>query len=386
MQAFMSYPSEQLSVARSVYEFLRSVDVDVWFDKESLVPGQDWDRERADAQARADLTVLICSPETFERDGVIQREVKNILDLLRDKPFGKIYLISIRTEEIGFPPELARYQWIDYFESNWSIRLARSVRYKYTELDITPPPKLEDLVRGTQIPDLTTKSFVDSTKVLEAEARFIQYQLGGDYWSYVNAEIMSIVFRSYYNFRYNNDELFFPTQKNEWRISATEFFRAGEIVSIFIFTYLFGSGAAHHSYRYTSLNFGGPEAGKLDLLNLFDINVYEEKDEMLEFLKGYCELDIKRQLLSTKANVDDFFGYPDREQSTWKTRLETSELFAQFNFDRTGLTFHFSPYDVLPFAFGGFEVHLPWSMVRSRLRPKFAAWFVPAVIERAESD
>src|ERR1700693_2323421 len=133
MEVFLSYPSERLSVARSVYEFLRSLDVDVWFDKESLVPGQDWDRERADAQSRADLTVLICSPETFERGGIIQREVKTILALMNDKPLGKIYLVSMRTEEIGFPPELARYHWIDYFSPDWQVQLGRSIWQKFQE-------------------------------------------------------------------------------------------------------------------------------------------------------------------------------------------------------------------------------------------------------------
>ncbi|UFW51100.1 MULTISPECIES: toll/interleukin-1 receptor domain-containing protein [Bradyrhizobium] len=59
MEIFLSYPSERLSVAREVYDFLTPLDVRVWFDKASLIPGQDWDLERARAQERADLTILI---------------------------------------------------------------------------------------------------------------------------------------------------------------------------------------------------------------------------------------------------------------------------------------------------------------------------------------
>lgn len=229
MEVFLSYPSERLSVARSVYEFLRSVDVDVRFDKESLVPGQDWDRERVEAQSRADLAVLICARETFERAGVIQREVKNILDLIRDKPLGKIYLISIRTEEISFPPELARYQWIDYFKADWQPRLARSLLRKFAELEITPPEKL--VARGDQRPDVVTRSFIDSTEILEADIEFGEYGFGGTYWNYINAEIISNVFRLYHHFKYNNKTLFYPTQKNEWRASTREFFRNNEVAS-----------------------------------------------------------------------------------------------------------------------------------------------------------
>src|SRR3954447_6925680 len=111
MEIFLSYPSERLEIARAVYEFLRRLGTNIWFDKESLIAGQDWDRERLAAQKRADLTVLICSRETFEKPGIIQREVKQVLDLLNDKPLGSIHLICIRVEEIGFPSELAKYQW-----------------------------------------------------------------------------------------------------------------------------------------------------------------------------------------------------------------------------------------------------------------------------------
>ena len=46
MKSFLSYPSEQLHVARPVYAFLKSIGVVAWFDKESLIGGQDWDRGR----------------------------------------------------------------------------------------------------------------------------------------------------------------------------------------------------------------------------------------------------------------------------------------------------------------------------------------------------
>jgi hypothetical protein len=114
VEVFLSYPSERGDVARTVYDFLKSLDIDVWFDKESLVAGQDWNRERAEAQRRANLTVLICSPETIERPGVIQREVKTILELLDDKPFGQIYLVTVRTHEVAIPPELAKYHYVDF--------------------------------------------------------------------------------------------------------------------------------------------------------------------------------------------------------------------------------------------------------------------------------
>src|SRR5690349_3989599 len=95
MQSFLSYPSERLPIARLVYEFLCSVGVRPWFDKESIVGGQDWDRERAAAQRASDVTFLIVSSETLTKAGVIQREIKDALELVRDKPFGQHALVPL---------------------------------------------------------------------------------------------------------------------------------------------------------------------------------------------------------------------------------------------------------------------------------------------------
>src|SRR5882724_11438642 len=125
MKAFLSYPSEHLAVARDVYEFLRTIKVDIWFDKESLIGGQHWDRERARAQREADLTILVLSPETIGRPGVIQRELHETLALLNDQPLGHIYLVVLRTEDLVLPTELEGYQYIDLFRPAWQFKLAR---------------------------------------------------------------------------------------------------------------------------------------------------------------------------------------------------------------------------------------------------------------------
>ncbi len=46
-------------------------------------------------------------------------------------------------------------------------------------------------------------------------------------------------------------------------------------------------------------------------------------------------------------------------------------LLSQFNFDDRGLTINFSPYDVLPFAFGSHEVPVPWRVVETFLRDDY---------------
>src|SRR5208283_1410001 len=96
LNIFLSYPSERLEQAREVFNFLKSVGFNPWFDKESLLGGQDWDYERAKAQKCTDLHIFIVAPEASERNGVIHREIGDALTMLRDHPRGDIFIIPLR--------------------------------------------------------------------------------------------------------------------------------------------------------------------------------------------------------------------------------------------------------------------------------------------------
>jgi TIR domain len=98
MKIFISCPSERLMQAREIYLFLSSFGIDVWFDKESLIVGQDWEREIAKAQRNADLIVLIYSIEVMNKTGIIQKELRSTIELAKIRPFDSLYLICIKVD------------------------------------------------------------------------------------------------------------------------------------------------------------------------------------------------------------------------------------------------------------------------------------------------
>ena len=57
-------------------------------------------------------------------------------------------------------------------------------------------------------------------------------------------------------------------------------------------------------------------------------------------------------------------GYRESEDDVWK-------LLGQFNFDRRGLTFNFSPYDVLPYVLGSHEVPVPWNFLSDMIPDEY---------------
>ncbi|MGQ3489057.1 RsiV family protein [Roseovarius pacificus] len=65
-------------------------------------------------------------------------------------------------------------------------------------------------------------------------------------------------------------------------------------------------------------------------------------------------------------------GIEDFITNSFEDRKHTWNLASQFNFDDRGLTINFSPYDVLPYAFGSHEVFVPWRFVETILDERFA--------------
>ena len=371
MNVFISYPSERERIAREIFEFLNSVGMNVWFDKESLIAGQDWDRERAQAQKEADLTVLICSLETVDKTGVIQREIKDMLDHLRDKPFGQIYLIAVRTEDIRLPPEIAKYQYISHFQPDWKLQLGRSLELKCKQNGAPPPSSLEHFFQTSQTPEpRSIKSLQEANDILEIDAEYLTYNMNGNYWSYVNSVVVSEVMGGIYNAKFNFTELSDVIKfKNQWSVRVEEFFRVDEIISLRFFIYWYGSGAAHPNTSIYTMNFGGSTLGKFDIRKLFNGN-----SEAIRFLMRYCKLDLQRQLVVYDDEVE-FLSYPETEEAAW-------DAFSQFSFDAVGLTINFSPYDVLAYAYGAQVVQVPWDMIQDKVAPKFMEGPLGSVVGR----
>lgn len=102
MNVFVCYPSEHQNTAVEVKNFVRSVGVECWYDKDVLVPGEDWDRARRAALTSADIVLILCASQLLERDGVYQREINEALQIVADKRPGSIFIIPFRVEDIDF--------------------------------------------------------------------------------------------------------------------------------------------------------------------------------------------------------------------------------------------------------------------------------------------
>lgn len=114
-KVFLSYAKEDTKQAYRIYHYLIKADIDVWFDKESLLPGQKWEYEIETQIKKRDLVILLLSSISVKKRGYFQKEYKLTLNVLDTIPEGQIYIIPLRLDECNVPYEIQKYQYLDLF-------------------------------------------------------------------------------------------------------------------------------------------------------------------------------------------------------------------------------------------------------------------------------
>jgi hypothetical protein len=96
-----------------------------WLDVENLVPGDDWKQSIREAMERSRLILLLLSTNSVNKDGFIQKEVRDAVELLERKPPGERFLIPVRLEYCSPRfQQLKNLHWVDLFE-DWDKGVAR---------------------------------------------------------------------------------------------------------------------------------------------------------------------------------------------------------------------------------------------------------------------
>lgn len=346
MKVFLSYPSEHEQSARQVKDFVRAVGVDCWFDKDSIAAGLDWERERGLAQADADLFLVLCATQTTSRDGVYQREINQALRQLNDKRPGTIYIMPMRLEEIDLPPELARFQYVDFFSSGWRQRLAAGLLRAVTDRGEPVPPMLQVAATARDEGGVIKRELKEERPRWDLEASWPQYELPGQYWQFVNAVILQEAVGQFYASRRRMAE-WVNDRHSSWDMHITEFHRRDQLVSLTLGQFEYYGGAAHPNHGVRTINILGEDAGVVPIEELF------ESAGALTHLNEYVTLDLRRQYLGSNESLD-LSHY--QEEYGW-------DLYRQYNFNDAGMLINLTAYSGLPHVLGHHEIYIPWESV-----------------------
>lgn len=113
---FLSYASEDLTVALRLHEKLSDEGFQVWIDKLSLIPGQDWKAEIVRAIRASNAFVALLSTNSVGKRGYVQKELRIGLEVLAEMPPSRIYLIPVRAEPcVPQHSVLSDLHWLDLF-------------------------------------------------------------------------------------------------------------------------------------------------------------------------------------------------------------------------------------------------------------------------------
>jgi hypothetical protein len=124
---FISYTPEDREAARRIALNLDEAGARTWLDVNSLLPGQVWQTEIANAIRRSNLFLLLLSNHVAGKNGYIQKEILFALDEMKKRPGDRTYIIPVRLDDSPVPTDFASLQWVDMFP-DWSAGLEAILR------------------------------------------------------------------------------------------------------------------------------------------------------------------------------------------------------------------------------------------------------------------
>ena len=119
LRVFLCHASQDKPAVRDLYAKLSAEPwIDPWLDEERLLPGQDWNFEIEKAVETSDAVIVCVSSVSVAKEGYVQKELRQVLDIALQKLDGAIFVIPVRLDDCGLPRQLKDRQFLDYFPKN----------------------------------------------------------------------------------------------------------------------------------------------------------------------------------------------------------------------------------------------------------------------------
>lgn len=116
LRVFLCHASQDKPRVSELYKKLNAETwIDPWLDKEKILPGMDWNLEIEKAVEASDAIIVCLSSTSVSKEGYVQKELRQVLDVSLEKPEGMIYIIPVRLDKCESPRSLRDWQYIDYF-------------------------------------------------------------------------------------------------------------------------------------------------------------------------------------------------------------------------------------------------------------------------------
>jgi hypothetical protein len=120
---FLCYARPDGATVKELYRFL-SDGFKPWMDTEDILPGLDWEPAIDKAIKHSDFFILCLSPNSIDRRGMMQKEMRTAFEKKKEMLDDDIYMIPVRLQECTVRDEKIRQlQWVDLFLSDGHDKL-----------------------------------------------------------------------------------------------------------------------------------------------------------------------------------------------------------------------------------------------------------------------
>lgn len=343
---FISYASEDLTAALTLFDALEAEGLHPWLDKKKILPGQDFDSQIWVAATRAEFFCILLSPRSVNKRGFVRKEMRFALEKWKEKLPDDVYLIPCRIDNAEIPFEFRPLQYCN-------LNTTEDLRSLVTLLkEQTKKSNAHKLAPETD--EFETKIFQRETEGLNLRIEFPNFRKPE--LLAINKSIGEIV----KDVTQMADELdtkpIHDNPKSDVELGFRVTRGSDNIVSVFFSGYWYGSGAAHPNSFSRTINFSLATKRPIRLSELFI-----EPHTALQIISTAC----CHHLIAQKA-ID--FGMDDVDED-WIVRGTKAEWenFGSWVLDKGRLRIFFDAYSVGPYAWGPRVVEIELGSLQDRL-------------------
>ena len=127
IKLFLSYAREDSDAVSQLYHRLASDGFEPWMDRYNITAGEQWELAIYRGIRRADFFLACLSAKSSGKRGMLQKELKEALEIWREKLDDDIYIIPVQLTECEVPQQLKRFQWVNLSEPDGFSRLSTAI-------------------------------------------------------------------------------------------------------------------------------------------------------------------------------------------------------------------------------------------------------------------
>ncbi|HHX7365790.1 TPA: TIR domain-containing protein [Enterobacter hormaechei] len=358
MKIFLAHAKEDEKVTESIYEKLKNSGYNPWMDIKDIPAGVVWDYEIQKNFNNSNIIIIILSKISCHKNGYIRREINDAIEKLKYYKPDDIVVIPLLIDDAEVPSIISsKIQYIDYKRSDsWDI-LERSLVLAATQQNL-------EVIKGTTYGNFTfiSETFKeDYNSIPGHEIEITTPKVSSHIFpnsskilsEYFSGRVASLVF--------NNRTSPWPHNfgwSEEYKSTYTSFYNEmyyiahcnKHVISILHNVDWYGAGAAHPNSHFEVSNFVVTENDYVYKISLYELFTDGKQQDAIKRIKEKLITDAPRAFWERTGNK------PEESDIEWQTKGIMDSSLDNFTINRSGLTFHFSPYEIHCYALGSWEL------------------------------